>query len=87
MTSLKTCDIEQLRSDPALADQLSNHEHILKLCQDHHKIPAMSRDQAKSLLSRIKKNVKDFYSIIAQHYINAGEEGLSHFHELLSAVG
>ena len=86
MTSLKTCDIEGLKSDPVLADHFSNHQHILKLCQDHHKIPAISRDQAESLLSRIKKNVKDYYSITAQHYSNAGQEGLSHFHDLLNAV-
>jgi hypothetical protein len=79
-------NIEGLKSDPVLADHFSNHQHILKLCQDHHKIPVISRDQAESLLSRIKKNVKDYYSITAQHYSNAGEEGLSHFHDLLNAV-
>ena len=45
MTSLKSCNIEELKYDPALVDQFSNHEHILKLCQDHHKIPKMSRSR------------------------------------------
>ena len=86
MTSIKTCDIGQLESDPVMAEHFSNHQHILKLCKDHHKIPAIPRDKASKLLSRMKKNVKDYYSITAQHYVNAGEEGLIHFNELLNAI-
>ena len=86
MTSLKTCDIKNLRSDPSLSRHFSNYDHILQLCQDQHKIPAMSRQKAGQLLGRIKKNVSDYYSITAQHYINAGEEGLSHYLDLLNAI-
>ena len=79
-------DIEQLRNNQNLADNLSNHEHILKLCQDKEKIPSIALEKSARLLSRIKKNVKDFYSITATHYINAGGEGLTHFHSLLNAI-
>ena len=34
----------------------------------------------------MKKNVHDIYGISALHYINAGEEGLLHFHFLLNAI-
>ena len=30
--------------------------------------------------------MRDFYSISALHYINAGEEGISHFQALLNAI-
>jgi hypothetical protein len=86
MTCLKTCSMEELQADPVLAEKFSNYEHILKLCEDHHKIPAISCAKAAQLLSRVKKNVKDFYSITAHHYLNAGDEGLSHFNALLNAI-
>ena len=37
-------------------------------------------------MKSIRKNVNDFYSITALHYINAGQAGYDHFHSLLSAV-
>ena len=86
MSALKSCDTEQLKCDPSLADQMSNYEHILKICEDKHKIPPITRKICASLLSKLKKNVKDFYSITALHYVNAGEEGLTHFHCLLNAI-
>ena len=86
MTGIKSCDIDHLRTDPHLADKFSNYEHILKLCEDQHQIPAITRVKATKLLSRIKKNVKDYYSITALHYLNAGEEGQAHFHEVLNAI-
>ena len=86
MTCLKSCDMSKLLENPEIAEQFSNYEHIKKLCQDKEPLPTMSRVTARDILSRIKKNVKDFYSITALHYTNAGEEGLTHFHYLLNAV-
>ena len=37
-------------------------------------------------LSRLKKNVKDFFSITALQYLSAGAEGIAHFQELLNAI-
>ena len=86
MSSLKTCDAAELLSQPCVASKLSDYEHIRKLCEDNQPIPPISRDVAAKLLSRLKKNVKDYFSITALHYLNAGEEGLSHFQELLNAI-
>ena len=58
----------------------------MKLVNDQQKIPPISRDKASDLLKRMKKNVRDFYSITAEHYKNAGEEGLSHFQHVLNAI-
>ena len=86
MTSLKQCSVDELRADPSLSDQFLNYEHIMKLCQDHHQIPAISIQDSTSLLSRMKKNVRDYYSITTLHYLNAGTEGQIHFNYLLNAI-
>ena len=86
MTALKSCDPESLNNDPNLMESLSNYEHILRICQDHHNIPPISPLQAASLLKRLKKNVTDLYSITTLHYTNAGQEGLNHFVCLLNSI-
>lgn len=86
MTALKRYPIDKLELDPHLSDHLVNYDHILKLCQDHQQMPKISLKDSTSLLGRIKKNVKDFNSITALHYINAGTEGLNHFNLLLNGI-
>jgi hypothetical protein len=86
MTSLKSCDCEQLLQNTVIAEQFFNYEHILKLCKNKKPVPAISRQKSEWLLSRIKKNVADFHSITASHYIDAGEEGISHFEDLLNLI-
>ena len=85
MTALKSCNTAHLENSE-IADQFSSYEHIRKLCENKKPLPPISRDKAEGLLLRIKKNVKDFYSITALHYINAGEEGILHFQALLNAI-
>ena len=86
MTALKTVDMEELVCNEDIAEQISTYEHIKKLSEDKKDLPTLSRKQAASLLHRLKKNVNDFFSVTALHYINAGEEGLTHFLALLNAV-
>ena len=86
MTALKTCDLETLNSDPDLQEQLSNYEHILKICQDNKNIPLVSHKKASDVLKRLKSHVTDYYGITALHYTNAGEEGLIHFSSLLNSI-
>ena len=49
-------------------------------------IPTLSLEESTKLLLRMKKNVMDFYSVTAMHYINAGEEGKLHFNLLLNTL-
>ena len=86
MSSIKSCNMESLATDPKIAEHLSNHEHILKLCKDKKTIPSISLDQSSALLKRMKQDVRDFYCISAKHYVNAGTEGLLHFNFLLNAI-
>ena len=86
MTSLKSCKYSELVKSPPVAEQLSNYDHISKLCAEKRPLPPISLTTASDLLHTLKKKVKDFYSITALHYLNAGKEGLTHFQELLNAV-
>lgn len=87
MTSLKQCSLEQLQADPNISEKLSDYENIIKLCQDQdHTIPTISLEKSTKLLQKIKKNVRDFYSITALHYVNAGQEGLIHYNSMLNGI-
>ena len=84
MTSLKTCDMDSLLSDPNLSEHFSNYAHIMKICQANQNIPHISLKSAAKLLSRMKTHVTDIYGITPLHYIHAGEEGLHHYASLLN---
>ena len=64
----------------------SDYDHILKICSAGLKIPSISGENSKKLLSGLKGDVNDLYSITARHYINAGSEGLLHFTFILNLV-
>ena len=86
MTAVKFCNFDELLEDRDISEQFSNYENIMKLCEDKIALPTITLDTAEKLLGRLRKNVKDFFSITALHYINAGNEGLEHFHALFNAV-
>ena len=82
----RVCSLEELEDDLRIAEPLSNHEHILKLCKDKRTIPPININDSTDLLNKMKKNVNDIYSITALNYKNAGSEGLAHFNFLLNAI-
>ena len=84
--TIKSCDINQLKSDANLSEHFSTHQHILKICNNQSKLPQVSLTVAKDLLTRIKKDVKDYYCVTARHYLNAGNEGIEHFCKLLNTI-
>ena len=86
MTKLKSCDYEDLRTNPFLKDQLEDYDHIMKLNGEVRNIPAMSRKTSDSILKRLRKDVRDIYNITASHFLNAGEEGLIHYNFLLNTI-
>ena len=87
MTSLKSCDIELLRCDPSLMNHFTNYDHIMELCKNSlSEIPPVTAVKAADLLSRIKKDVKDYYGITARHYLNAGAEGVNLFCDVINAI-
>ena len=86
MTALKQCDIEKLRADPDLSDKFINYDAIIQLCQTQPAIPSISLVKSTKLLESLKKNVSDYFSITALHYLYAGQEGLRHYNCLLNAL-
>ena len=60
MTSLKSCDYSALLSEPAIASQMDNYRHIIDLSREPQPLPAILFEDALKLLSRLKKNVKDY---------------------------
>ena len=67
-------------------DYCAEYENILEICRAGAEIPQISKKRAFEILKGIRKNVNDFFSVTALHYLNAGEAGLVHFHFLLNAI-
>ena len=86
MSSLKRCDSKSLESVPELSEKLLDYNTVIELCRNHNGIPSIDSKKAKDLLYRIKRGVKDHYSITVEHYIHAGHEGLQHFNLLLNGI-
>ena len=58
----------------------------MKICQGKKILPEISLKDFYNILLKLKPHVNDYFSITAQHYINAGSEGLLHFHYLLNII-
>ena len=86
MTSLKSCNMEDLMQNPDLMEHFTNYENILKICSSGCHIPLISTEAATKVLKRLKSHVIDIYSITAKHYSNAGDKGIEHFKALLNCV-
>ena len=74
------------RTDTSLPDFSKEYRFILDICNSRRKIPQLSKDKSVKILKSIRKNVNDYYSITALHYLNAGEAGHDHFHYILNAI-
>ena len=73
-------------SDPSIPCFDEEYKQILDICKSGKRIPNLTREKSSKILRSIRKNVNDFYSITASHYLNAGVAGEDHFHFLLNAV-
>ena len=76
--SLKT-EPEATELDVTHPDFSEEYRHILDICNSGRKIPPLSKEKSQEILESIRKNVNDYYSITALHYLNAGSAGLDHF--------
>ena len=66
---------------------MTSYDHIMKLCSNEiNEIPLVDPETARLLLSKLKKNVCDLFSITTEHYINAGEQGVAHFAKILNCI-
>ena len=76
ISELKTLHKITATSYESFAD---DHRHIIEISQSGKQIPRISIHEATNLLSKMKPNVTDFYSISAAHFLNAGDLGIKHF--------
>ena len=67
-------------------DTMEDFQNILDICQTKTDLPNISLAESTKILHKLKSTVNDIYSITSLHYINAGEEGVDHFHFLLNGV-
>ena len=74
-----------LSPDPSHPDFSEVYRHILDICKSGRSIPSISEEKSLKILQKMRKNVNDFFSITALHYLNAGKSDLNHFHFLLNA--
>ena len=86
LSSLKSPDMSPIYSSPPFQETLLDYNNILKIAKEGEKIPPISPKDSTELLLSLKADVNDFYSITASHFINAGFEGLRHFHFLLNII-
>ena len=86
LSSLKAPDLDTIQSSSHYQSTLTDYEHILKICRSGNSIPEISSRTSTEILISLKASVNDYYSITANHFINAGVAGFAHFHYLLSAL-
>ena len=79
----------KIPSDPALQPTEAAKEifsNIVKLCKAGAEIPPVSQDQAKNISKRLKPTVRDIYGNSPHHYIQAGDDGVTHYTFLLNLI-
>ena len=75
-----------INSSPCYDSWTEDYRYILQLCNNKRELPEISEENSGKILKRMKSGVQDLWSITPQHFINAGKEGLAHFHFLMNRV-
>ena len=86
LSCLKAPDMSSLQSSHHFQTNLIDYENVLKIARQGLKVPPISPKHATEILYSLRQNVNDFFSITAAHFVNAGMEGLEHFHFLLNLI-
>ena len=86
ISNLKSQDKESLFSSPSYMGYRDDYLNILKICRNKKILPEISFQRSNKILFHMRPHVNDFFSITATHFINAGREGLLHFHFLLNIL-
>ena len=86
MHNLKHPDMGVITSSPQFQVTNSDFKNIIKICESGAPIPPISADMSADILYSVRADVNDFYSITANHFINAGQPGIDHHHFILSAI-
>ena len=76
ISQIKTLDENTLENSESFKNFSQDYQNILIVCAEGTPIPTISEIKAVEILNRVKPGVNDFYSITANHYINAGKAGI-----------
>ena len=82
LSSLKT----RSNLDLLTSDFNEDYLNILDICEYKKDLPNISVADSFELLRRMKNSVNDLNSISTLHYLNAGKEGVIHFHFILNSI-
>ena len=86
MHNLKHPDMGPITCSPHFQVTDSDFKNIVKICESGAKIPPISAEMSADILYTVRADVNDFYSITANHFINAGQPGVDHHHFILSSI-
>ena len=81
LSNLKSPDMSQIASSPALQETMRDYENVMKLAKYGGRLPDIQLHETAEILHSVRKDVNDLFSITASHFINAGESGIRHFHQ------
>ena len=83
---LKTEAHENLYDSETFVSANVEYHNIIRICKEGIKVPPISLQQIKTILTSLRPNVCDFSSITANHYLHSGNPGLVHLQELINAL-
>ena len=83
---LKTEPVWLNYSNHQLPDFKEEYRLLLEICASGASIPPVSKQKTLELLSSLRSQVNDFYSITSLHFLNASDAGIDHFHHLMNVV-
>ena len=86
LRSLKSPDMSKIHSSTQFRSTDSDFHHIIQICQSSPDIPEISYKQATEILLGLRSEVRDYYSLTPNHFINAGRAGFDHFYFLLNSL-
>ena len=86
MSRLKRPNLSKIHNTSHFQSTLFDFENIMKICKSGRQIPPISPAVSEEILKSIRGEVNDFYSITANHFINAGAPGLQLHHFILSTI-
>ena len=86
LSNLKSIDRQFLDNSTSYNLFKEDYQHILKICSAGKPLPPVSEMRSLEILTKIKANTKDFFSITSKHYLNAGQSGIEHFYLVLNAL-
>ena len=86
MSRLEHPNMSKIHNSPHFHSTLFDFDNITKICNSGRRIPPICPAVSAEILKSIRGEVNDFYSITANHFINAGAPGLQLHHFILSTI-